>query len=327
MEQRSVSGVRLVYEFILYYAASIGGTMTIDHSVSYRTHTPTTARHRPRRVTDAPRRRWSHRPKMSPGVRAAARELLLLAVLYVGYTASRLLADDNLRDAAGTAKGLLHIETLLDLDWEHRLNAVFVDHDWLGLFGSYWYASGHYIVTLAVLVWLYARHRQVYRRARTALVAATFAALGCYLLLPTAPPRLLGGFTDVLSLHADVGWWGSEASAPKGMGGATNQLAAFPSMHAGWALWVAIAVAAATGSWLARTLGFAYAATTSLVVIGTANHWALDVIVGGAVVVLAWLAVIGAPAVISRLRRLRLEVTVPSAVPVPGFRLTCHADR
>jgi len=28
----------------------------------------------------------------------------------------------------------------------------------------------------------------------------------------------------------------------------TNQLAAFPSLHAGWALWVALAITAATAS-------------------------------------------------------------------------------
>ncbi|GGB14405.1 hypothetical protein GCM10011492_00020 [Flexivirga endophytica] len=252
--------------------------------------------------------------------------MLLLVILYVGYTGSRLLADDNLSDAAGRAKGLLHVEAVLDADWEHRINAAFVDHDWLGLFGSYWYAAGHYVVTLAVLIWLYARHRHVYFRARTALVTATLVALIFYLAMPTAPPRLVGGFTDVLNLHADVGWWGAEASAPKGMGSTTNQLAAFPSMHAGWALWVGLAIAAATRSWLARVLGFAYAATTAVVVVGTANHWVVDVVVGGAVVALAWLASAAVSRAVAtamaRIRDLRVQVTVPYAVPVPGFRLT-----
>ena len=91
-------------------------------------------------------------------------------------------------------------------------------------------------------------------------------------------------------MHSDIGWWGAEASAPKGLGSATNQLAAFPSMHAGWALWVGLAVAAATRSAMARTLGFAYAAITSLVVIGTANHWVFDVLAGCAIVAIVWFA-------------------------------------
>ena len=53
----------------------------------------------------------------------------------------------------------------------------------------------------------------------------------------------MGRWTDLLAVHSAAGWWGGEASAPQGMGWLTNQLAAFPSMHAGWALWVALAVA------------------------------------------------------------------------------------
>lgn len=298
--------------------------MTIGHSVDYRAAERRPRESRPRQVGHF----VGARTRLSPGLRAALRELLLLAVLYGGYTGSRLLASDKLSDAAGRAGALLRFEALLDVDWEHRLNFLFTEHDWLGIVSSYWYASGHYVVTLGVLVWLYARHRDVYHRARTALAGATFVALAFYLTMPTAPPRLLGGFTDVLSLHADVGWWGAEASAPKGLGSTTNQLAAFPSMHAGWALWVALAVAAATRSWLVRTLGFAYAATTALVVVGTANHWVLDVISGGAIVMLAWFGSAAMPSLLDRCRHLRVQVTVPYAVPVPGFRLTtCSSPR
>ena len=110
----------------------------------------------------------------------------------------------------------------------------------LSLFGSFWYATAHYVVTAVVLVWLYRRGADVYVPARRALLVGTIIALVAYLLLPTAPPRLFGGYADVLALTSGDGWWGGDASAPKGLGGLTNQLAAFPSLHAGWALWVAM---------------------------------------------------------------------------------------
>jgi hypothetical protein len=72
------------------------------------------------------------------------------------------------------------------------------------------------------------------------------------------------------------------------MGWLTNQLAAFPSMHAGWALWVALAITAATASRALRTLGWAHAITTVVVVVGTGNHWVLDIVAGWAVVYLVW---------------------------------------
>src|SRR4051794_41323721 len=101
---------------------------------------------------------------------------------------------------------------------------------------------------------------------------------------------MLSGYTDIMSLHAADGWWSTDASAPKGMGGLTNELAAFPSLHAGWALWVALVVRRSTRKWWARGLAWAHAAITAIVVIGTGNHWILDVAAGWALVIVAmWL--------------------------------------
>ena len=130
----------------------------------------------------------------------------------------------------------------------------------LGLVGSYWYATLHYVVTAGVLIWLWRLGADRYGPARRALAIGTLLALTAYILLPTAPPRFIGGYVDVLSLHAADGWWGADASAPRGLGGLTNELAAFPSMHAGWALWVALALQLyATRKWV-RVLGWTYAA-------------------------------------------------------------------
>jgi len=231
------------------------------------------------------RRRWS------AVVPPAVRELLLIAVVYLTYTGARLFADDGLAAAMRRATRILHVESLLGLDWESAANQLFVAHEWLGIFGDYWYATCHYVVTAAVLLWLYLRRRESYPVARRVLVVATFGALACYLLLPTAPPRLMQGYADLLSLHSQAGWWGADASAPRGLGGLTNQLAAFPSMHAGWALWVAYVLTITTRSRVVHVLGYVYALVTAVVVIGTANHWVVDVLVGWAVVGVAILTV------------------------------------
>ena len=106
----------------------------------------------------------------------------------------------------------------------------------------------------------------------------------------------MDGYVDVLQLSSAHGWWGGEASAPRGLGGYTNQLAAFPSMHAGWALWVA---------WVLQrevrnrpvplpalpVLGWTHAVITALVIVGTGNHWVLDAVGGWVVVAAAFVAV------------------------------------
>jgi hypothetical protein len=227
--------------------------------------------------------------------------MVIILTLYVAYSGSRLFASDALRPAQRRAAELLDIESTLHLSWEGAINQLFAVSRGLSLFGSFWYATAHYIVTAIVLLWLYRRGPAVYGPARRALVVGTVIALVAYLLLPTAPPRLFGGYADVLALTSGDGWWGGDASAPKGLGGLTNQLAAFPSLHAGWALWVAIVLYRhAPHRWM-RVGGWLHAVITGLVVIGTGNHWVADVLIGWLVI---WLGFrLSSDAAVARVRQ------------------------
>ena len=245
------------------------------------------------------------------GVRAGVRELLLITILYIAYDASRLLASDNMGEAKERAHAILRFEQVVKLDIERSINQFFVNHDTIGLLGSYWYSTAHYILTVVVLVWLYLRNRDRYLAARRALMIGTGLALALYLMLPTAPPRFFPHlYDDVLLLHADQGWWGADASAPKGMGDLTNQLAAFPSLHCGWSLWVAIVVWKNVKNWVVRLLACLSAALTAIAVIGTGNHWTLDVIVDWMVIIAG---VVGVSAFSGR-------VTLGEAVSTDGDR-------
>jgi hypothetical protein len=229
--------------------------------------------------------------RSNPFGRRGVREIALIGGLYVFYCLTRTFAEDDLGPAQDRAGDLFHLERVLHLNWEHAINDWFVDHSWAAVPACYWYAAAHYVVTLTVLVWLFRKGSTHYSPARWVLVVSCVIALACYLLLPTAPPRLVSdSYVDVLSLHSGAGWWGADASAPKGMGQLTNQLAAFPSLHAGWALWVALVVRRTTHNPWLRGLAWLHALVTATVVIGTGNHWILDVFVGWALVIVAmWL--------------------------------------
>ena len=223
-----------------------------------------------------------------PGWARAVLELLLIVAFWVVYSLARLLADTSMQPALARANELLHVEGVMGIQWEFALNQMFTDHRMLGLLGSYWYATLHYVVTACVLIWLWRLGADRYGPARRALAIGTLFALLAYISLPTAPPRFISGYVDVLSLHAADGWWGADASAPRGLGGLTNELAAFPSMHAGWALWVALALQFyATRKWV-RVLGWTYALGTAVVIVGTGNHWVIDALMGWVVILLAW---------------------------------------
>lgn len=216
------------------------------------------------------------------------REIILLCTLWGIYSLSRLLASTDLGPALHRARSILRVERITGLDVELSLNRFTSAHEWLSAAASYYYATAHYVVTAAVLALLWSGARRAYRQGREALVTATVLALVAYLTVPTAPPRFLPGYADVLAQSADLGWWSAGQSLPGAMGRLTNDLAAMPSMHAGWALWVALAVPLLTRSRLLRGLGWAHALITAVVVISTANHWTLDVLTGWLVTAAAW---------------------------------------
>lgn len=218
---------------------------------------------------------------------AILREFALLGLLYVGYTVGRLFASNDIGLAHDHAATVQNIESWFGLDFEATVNQVLTGLPLLEVGASYWYASLHYIVTPIVLIVLWRRAPGQYSYWRRVLVLATAVALLCYLAYPTAPPRLDPGFVDTLADTSHWGWWGSEASAPRGLGTTTNQLAAMPSMHVGWALWSAWAIGAVVRSPRLRALAWAYPVVTTVVIVATANHWWLDAAVGAGLVVLA----------------------------------------
>ncbi|MEO5875355.1 MAG: phosphatase PAP2 family protein [Streptosporangiaceae bacterium] len=219
-------------------------------------------------------------------------EALLCGVLLVMYEATRTLIASSPGPAFANAGRVLRIESALWIDWEYSVNAFVSARAWLAVPLCFAYASLHDITALAVLIWLWRRHPRRYAEARTALVVATLLGLLGFWLFPLAPPRMLPGYVDTMAMYSSYGWWGQAAtSTPGGLAGVTNQFAAMPSLHVGWALWCGwqLVVLARLG-WL-RLVGLAYPAVVVLVVIGTANHWVLDVAAGVAVVLTGlWVA-------------------------------------
>ncbi|WP_422938595.1 phosphatase PAP2 family protein [Streptomyces rimosus] len=213
-------------------------------------------------------------------------ELPLLALVYAAYSAGRLVARGDAHAAAGHGETILRWEELRRIDPERALNRLFPATPALGIPADFAYASLHYLITPAVLIWLWHRRPAHYRTLRTWLMLATLIGLIGFTLLPTAPPRLLdtgSGFADTMARFSSYGWWGGDASAPRGLGGMTNQFAAMPSLHVGWALWCGVVLWKHGRSRATRALAVAYPLVIVLVVMGTANHYLLDALAGTAV--------------------------------------------
>ncbi|MFJ6082900.1 phosphatase PAP2 family protein [Streptomyces sp. NPDC092369] len=244
-------------------------------------------------------------------------ELPLILLVYACYSAGRLLARGNETGAVDHGLTILRIEKALHLNAEHPLNRLFTREAWLGVPADFWYASLHYMVTPVILIWLFRSRAVHYRAARTWLMTSTFMGLIGFTLLPTCPPRLLSaghGFVDTMAQYSSYGWWGGDASAPRGLGGMTNQYAAMPSLHVGWALWCGIVLWRFGGTRLTKAAAVAYPLLTTIVVMGTANHYFLDAVAGAAVMGAGFLLTPYVMRVANRIRK-RLPF---AAVPSPG---------
>ncbi|WP_199584082.1 phosphatase PAP2 family protein [Blastococcus sp. TF02A-30] len=207
-------------------------------------------------------------------------EVLLVAVLYGAYSLVRNSVGDVRAEAHRNAETILRLEDSWQLAVERGLNAWVHTTDAVAALVALHYATLHFLVTPAVLVWLYRRRPATYRTLSGALMATTALALVGFFWLPTAPPRMLAheGFVDVMSETASWGWW--PTSGAPGSDAISNQFAAMPSLHCAWAAWCGVTlVLLARRAWV-RVLGALYPASTFFVVLGSGNHFLLDVVAG-----------------------------------------------
>jgi membrane-associated phospholipid phosphatase len=137
---------------------------------------------------------------------------------------------------------------------------------------TYW-NSEFTVVGLAVL-WVYLRRHEAFIDFRNSILLANVIGLVGYVLMPTAPPRLLGvGFVDqhrdgIVSLAA-------------------NPYAAMPSLHAADALIVGVVLFTVCRRWWVKALWAVWPAWVWFAVMATGNHFWLDCIAGILVAVVA----------------------------------------
>jgi hypothetical protein len=261
-------------------------------------------------------------------------EVLAVAWLAWVYDAITNLAHLRLHAALANARGVLHLERALHIDPEHSLDQWVAGHHTLGTVLSAYYDNAHWGLTLALLAWLWWRRSDLYRPLRNSLVLVNLLAFIVFWRYPVAPPRMLAGFTDVIS---------SNAVGPNFHGGAlasnANELAAMPSLHMAWAAWCGLVLWRLSGRRSVRALALLYPCVTAFVVIATGNHFMLDLLAGLATLSLAQVLLSAPRAIASawtrssagrarllgRLERGRREVS--RRAPAPGYRSTLRPPR
>ena len=222
------------------------------------------------------------------------REALYMLAFYAVYTAVRDTQGSAGRGqtapsttALRHAHDIINIERHLWLFHEHQVQHWFVSHLSSGTprffeFWDLWYGTTHFVITLAVVIWLFRGQRSRYPYWRNTLAITTALALVGFALFPLMPPRLLPyptyGFVDTLARYG--GSWSFDSGA---MTKVSNQFAAMPSLHIGWSTWCAAALYPACPRWWSKVLAVGYPLVTLFCIVVTANHYFVDA-VGGVVI-------------------------------------------
>jgi hypothetical protein len=208
------------------------------------------------------------------------REFALIAALFGVYKLGRTLSVDEVRQAVGNAWHVWSFERALRLPSELTFQQEAMRWPSMVTVANIYYAGVHFPATFGFLAWLWWRDRDTYRWYRTVLAVMTAIALAIHIAYPLAPPRMMPslGFVDTGKLFGPSVYSNADTDA------VTNQFAAMPSLHVGWAVVVAIGVVMVLKSpW--RWLVVLHPAATLAVVVATANHYWIDGIVGIALII------------------------------------------
>ena len=117
---------------------------------------------------------------------------MLVAALFVAYKLARGLTAGDAQVAMVHAYDVWHVERWLRLPDELNLQQAFLHWPHLIKAANSYYAWVHFPATTIFLVWLYRRDHAVYVHVRNVMVVLTGSALALHILVPLAPPRMLG---------------------------------------------------------------------------------------------------------------------------------------
>lgn len=215
-------------------------------------------------------------------------ELGLLFLFDAVYKYGRRLANGQTDPAFRHARDVWSFERDLRLPSEHTVQRAVMHWEPVIHTANYVYATVHFPAMVCFLGYMFLRHRAHYLWIRRAIVVQTLLALIGHLFFPLAPPRMLSG-SGMVDTAARFG--PSVYGKPDGQS-MSNQFAAMPSLHVGWALAIAVGLIAAHRSRL-RWLWLLHPLVTLLVVVSTANHYWLDCVIGCALLGVAVLVVPG----------------------------------
>ena len=206
-------------------------------------------------------------------------QLAFWICFYLAYQLVRGWVDRDVSAAFWHGFQVIRFEERMGALFEPTLQRVVDSSQLLVSATMYTYWLSQFAVVGLSLLWVYFRHHDHFARFRNWLIGANLVGLIGYALLPTAPPRMFPewGFVDTLAKHSNLNHESGLIVS------ASNPYAAMPSLHAMDAFIVAVMLVGLCRSRWAKALWLLWPGWVWFSVMGTGNHYWLDVLAGVAI--------------------------------------------
>ncbi len=211
----------------------------------------------------------------------------LMVALFLMYYVTRGIAAGKEAVAFGHAREVMHVEQKLGLFHEIALQTQFLTEPTFIRLLNFVYAYTHLAALIVFAIWVFAFHSERYAEIRNTFLVILGTGLAIYIIFPLAPPRFFPytGFVDTLQMYSGINY------DQQSIAMLYNPFAAMPSLHVGFALFTGIGIIKVGRRKIHWLVGLGYPLLMATAVIGTANHYILDVIVGSLITILAYLIV------------------------------------
>ena len=219
---------------------------------------------------------------------------------------------DDIEASLSRGLQIIDLEKRMGIFTELHWQEFFLPYELLMDIANQVYAWGHYPVLAAIGTWLAIKNPSRFRFVRNVMLLSGVVGIVAYWLLPTAPPRLIHlsgidfGFVDTVHGSADVVYL---QPAPF-----VNDFAALPSFHFGWIALASAAIWVNTTNPYLRALAVAMSVVMWWAIVVTGNHFFFDMVIGGLVVAVCWIAV-------AYLDRIGVSARLTELLRAPALRL------
>jgi membrane-associated phospholipid phosphatase len=213
--------------------------------------------------------------RLPRGVTHLCVQFQIWVAFFFAYIFTRGVADHNVDAAFVNGQWIARTEDRMGLLFEPSLQRALGGDVFTKLMAlTYWLSQ--FVVVVVAFFWIYLRAHKHFAFFRNWFFLANTAGLVCYVLVPTAPPRMLPqwGFTDTLATTGPVDHQSGLVEL------LSNQYAAMPSLHVMDAFIVGAMLCVASYRVWTRWMWLLWPGWVALAVLSTGNHYWLDIAAG-----------------------------------------------